>query len=285
MRIEWLEAFLTTVKTKSLTKASESLHMSQPALSKQIRKLEEDIGAELFIRSAAGVELTNAGEILLKRGENIVKEVQSIRREIALSHEIEHITIGTWPSLATSFVPYKLANIEDSRLQKKFNLKISHSFVDLIDGLQRGEIDVALFDDSEIQHSFFSKPLFTETFKLFINSKHPLAINKNSITFNEIKNESFVVLPPTCDARLLLERSFRQKGEELHVASEIDFGQSILGFISANLGMAILPAIFENMLNSAIVKAIQITDFNVERSVSIIARSEEIGKRIYSILK
>ncbi|MGG1889684.1 LysR family transcriptional regulator, partial [Priestia megaterium] len=66
MKTEWLKSFIETAKTKSLSKASEQLHMTQPALSKQMRKLEEDLGVTLFIRSATGVELTSAGEILLQ---------------------------------------------------------------------------------------------------------------------------------------------------------------------------------------------------------------------------
>jgi DNA-binding transcriptional LysR family regulator len=71
VKIEWLEAFLQTTELKSLTKASECLHISQPALSKKIRNLEDELGAQLLIRSSSGVTLTPSGQILLERSKKI----------------------------------------------------------------------------------------------------------------------------------------------------------------------------------------------------------------------
>ena len=71
MKTEWLEAFHVTAETSSLTKASELLHMTQPALSKQIKNLEQAVGAPLFTRTTSGVSLTPAGEIVFKDGQRI----------------------------------------------------------------------------------------------------------------------------------------------------------------------------------------------------------------------
>ncbi|MFS1517235.1 LysR family transcriptional regulator [Bacillus sp. SCS-151] len=281
MKIEWLEAFQITAETKSLTKSSELLHMSQPALSKQIRNLEIDLGASLFIRSSTGVRLTQAGEILLKSSKNILKEVNSVRKEINLSQGIGDITIGSWPSIATSYLPYKFAK---HKFNDQFRVKISHSFLELLSGLEKGLIDVALFDDREIKHSYYSKFLFSERFFLFINANHPIYANQTSISFHEIKDESFVVLPSTCDARMLVDKEFASKGSTLKVASEIEFGQSILGFVEANLGMSILPEIFIQN-SSENVKAIEIQDFNISRHVSLIANDEAIGNKLVSMLR
>ncbi|MEI5907806.1 LysR family transcriptional regulator [Bacillus spongiae] len=281
MKMEWLEAFQITAETQSLTKSSELLHISQPALSKQIRNLEIDLGVSLFIRSSTGVRLTPAGEILLKGSKNILKEINSVRKEISLSQGISNITIGSWPSIATSYLPHKFAKQE---LKDRFKIKISHSFLELLSGLESGLIDVALFDDREIKHSYYSKFLFSEPFFLFINAHHPLYTNQSSISFHEIKEESFVVLPSTCDARVLVEKEFISKGASLKVASEIEFGQSILGFVEANLGITILPEIFIQN-TSENVKAIAINDFNISRDVSLIANDETLGKKVAAMLQ
>lgn len=74
VKIEWLEAFRQTAETKSLTKASEILHISQPALSKQIRNLEDELGTQLLMRSSTGVTLTQPGLILLERSKKIMND-------------------------------------------------------------------------------------------------------------------------------------------------------------------------------------------------------------------
>jgi LysR family transcriptional activator of glutamate synthase operon len=79
MKIEWLESFMQTTEKKSLTKASEALHMSQPALSKQIRNLEDELGAKLLIRSTTGVALTPSGQILFERNKTIINEMNTVR--------------------------------------------------------------------------------------------------------------------------------------------------------------------------------------------------------------
>ncbi|OIK12219.1 LysR family transcriptional regulator [Bacillus sp. MUM 13] len=280
MRIEWLEAFQITAQTKSLTKASETLNMTQPALSKQIRNLENDLGAKLFTRSSAGVSLTKAGEHLLSASKEIIKEINAVKKAIAVDQGLSGITIGAWPSIATSFLPKKLACTQRS----DYHLKISHSYVDLLEGLNEDKLDVALFDEQGISHPYYSTTVFSESFMLFVNKSHPAFGNAESVVFHEIKDEEFVMLLETCDARTLIEHAFSKRGAQLHIASEIEFGQSILGFIEANIGISILPEIFINGLSPNI-NAIPISDFDIKRTVSLIAKDEHVGKKVLAMLK
>lgn len=280
MRIEWIEAFITTAETQSLTKASELLNMTQPALSKQIKNLENDVGASLFTRSTVGVTLTKAGERLLTTCKEISKEWNAAKKAIAVEQGLMGITIGAWPSIATSFLPQKLACARGS----DYTLKISHSYVELLEGLKEGKLDVALFDDKGIQHSYFSTFVFSEGFLLYVNKQHPKYGKADSVTFKEIKNEAFVMLLETCDARSLIEEAFAERDSELHIASELEFGHSILGFIEANIGISILPELFAKNLSPNI-KAIPILGLDNKRKVSLIAREEQVGKKVMAMLK
>ncbi|WP_025731662.1 LysR family transcriptional regulator [Heyndrickxia ginsengihumi] len=283
MKTEWLESFLITATTKSLTKASEQLHMTQPALSKQMKKLEEDLGVELFIRSATGVQLTKAGEILFKEIEPVLREINSIQKKILSIKETSDLTIGTWPSIASFYLPYKIAKAKENR--KEVNVKISYRFDDIFQLLENGEIDAALLDDRLIKHSYWTKPLFNEKFYLFVNYLHPIARkHENCIYFQDFEDEPLVVLPPACDVRMLVEQAYQLENKELLISSEIDFGQSIIGFISANLGISILPEIFTNQIDHSIIKVLPIADFKTKRRISLIAPNPEIGKLIDSLI-
>lgn len=280
MRLEWLEAFQLTAETQSLTKASELLHMSQPALSKQIKNLENDLGAPLFKRTTTGVSLTQAGEKLLPASQRILKELNGVKKAIALEQGLMGITIGAWPSVATSYLPSKLASAN----RADYSLKISHSYVELLEGLNEGKLDVALFDETGIQHGYFSTPIFSESFLLFVHKDHPVYGNKASVTFEEIKDEEFVMLLETCDARTLIQNAFAERKATLGIQAEIEFGHSILGFIEANIGISILPEIFTKGV-SPNVKAIPIEGFPIKRTVSVIAREEHVGKKVLAMLK
>ncbi|WP_128893947.1 LysR family transcriptional regulator [Longirhabdus pacifica] len=286
MKIEWLESFHTTAEYKSLTKASEHLNMSQPALSKQIKSLEHDIGAHLFIRSASGVELTTAGKILHDRSVTILNEIRSMRREILISQGSGNLTLGSWPSVSTFYIPKKLASVTNEVPNGSIKIKISHTFSELLSGLEQGEIDVIMCDESVIKHTYWTKPLFSESFMLFIHSQHPLASKKDeSIMLQEISKEQLFLLPTTCDIRMIINREFEHKGLPLNIAAEIEFGQSILGFISNNLGVSILPEIFKHHITDENIIAIPISDFEEQRTISVIARNEDTGKRLYQIFR
>ncbi|MGD7009333.1 LysR family transcriptional regulator [Metabacillus sp. 84] len=280
MRIEWIEAFLATVETESFTKASEHLNMTQPALSKQIRNLEADVGSELFARSTIGVTLTKVGEQLLPTAKTIHNEWNEVKKAIAIKQGLKGITIGAWPSVATSYLPKKLAFTNRS----DYSLKISHSYVDLLNLLKEGKIDVALFDNTGIDQPFFSTPLFSEGFRLYVHKDHTIFREREKVHFEDIKDEEFLMLLETCDARRLIEKEFENRGAKLNISSEIEFGHSILGFIEANIGISILPDIFAERISSDL-RAIPIENFDVKRKVTIIARDEKVGRKVLAMVR
>ncbi|SFJ70649.1 DNA-binding transcriptional regulator, LysR family [Paenibacillus sp. UNC496MF] len=285
MRMEWLEAFRQTAETKSLTKASESLHISQPALSKQIRNLETELGAQLLTRSSVGVSLTPAGQILLERSKVIANEMNAMKREIALMQDEGKVdlTIGSWPSVATIFLPARIAGNRQATTKLEIKIRVFYCFHDFLTHLDNGILDAAFFDDRGVKHAYHSTPAFTEPFFLFVNNNHPLYGSRDEVSFDEIKQETFVMLPDGCDVRMLVEEAFAARGEQLNVALEIELGQSILGFIHANLGISILPAIFINQMKPTM-KAIPIQDFESHRQISVITRDESVSKRLLGFI-
>ncbi|MBP3963318.1 LysR family transcriptional regulator [Paenibacillus lignilyticus] len=286
MRIEWLEAFQQTAETKSLTKASESLHISQPALSKQIRNLEDELGAQLLLRSSVGVTLTTAGQILLERSKRILNEVNALRREVTRSQDEGKVvlTLGSWPSIATIYLPGRIAGNLQAETKLEIKVRVFYSFFDMLTNLENGNLDAAFFDDRGVKHPFYTTPAFTEKFFLFVHVNHPLYGNKDEVRFDEIKNETFVMLPEGCDVRMLVEKEFSERGKDLDIALEIELGQSILGFVHANLGIAILPEIFIIQKKDTI-KAIPISDFGATRQISVITREESVCRQLLGFIE
>ncbi|AZN40798.1 LysR family transcriptional regulator [Paenibacillus albus] len=285
MKTESLEAFLRTAELKSLTRASELLHISQPALSKQIRSLEDELATQLLIRSTSGVSLTTSGQILYERSKRIMEEVGALKREIAFNDGTKvQLNIGSWPSIATAYLPSRIARNKQQDNLSEYKIRVSYSYYDLLKNLENGSIDAALFDDRGITHSFCSSPVFTEVFLLYVNRSHPSFGARDEVTFKEIKDEAFVMLPEGCDIRMLVENEFVERGAKLQISFEIELGQSILGFIQSNLGIAILPEIFVSQAGSE-VKAIPISDFNSVRQISLLTREDAVNRVLLALFQ
>lgn len=281
MRIEWLEAFQKTVETKSFTKASEQLHLSQPALSKQIRSLESYFGCQLFVRSATGVVLTKEGTLLLHAGDEILGKIQQVRKQLSELYDEKRLVIGSWPSIASSFLPQKFR--EENYRAGKISIKTSHTYLDLMSGLENQLFDGILMDDTYVEHDFVSEHLFAEPILLYVHKNHPLYTGQKEVAFDDIAGESFLSLPENCDCRTIIEKAFEKRKTSYKVSSEIEFGQSILGFIAANLGISFLPQIFSSNM-SVDIRSIEVKDFPLHRDISLITKDKETSKFIKKYL-
>ena len=104
MDLEAVRSFIEVKNTRSLSKASKILHISQPALSKQIQRLEADLEVTLLKRSAQGVELTSAGELFITRMLPILGHIHEVKAEMKKFQEKRNISIGILPSLAAHYI-------------------------------------------------------------------------------------------------------------------------------------------------------------------------------------
>src|SRR6056297_3116251 len=121
MHIESLEYFQKIAEVKSISKVANSSHISQPALSQQIQKLEDSLGKQLFVRSNRGVKLTPAGETVLKYADNIIRTYEKMLSDLE-DQEKEEIKVEAEFSIATYCLPCALLNMKNKFPTINFNL-------------------------------------------------------------------------------------------------------------------------------------------------------------------
>lgn len=177
MELRVLQYFLAVTREQSISRAAESLHLSQPTLSRQLRDMEEELGKQLFIRSNRNITLTEEGMILRKRAEEIMELVAKATDEIALSDETiaGDITIGAGESEAMRFLVKAGA-----ALQKDYPLVhlhvISGDKITALEHLDRGLIDFGLLlghiDTAKYE---VMKIPFVEKFGILMRKDSPLA--------------------------------------------------------------------------------------------------------------
>jgi LysR family transcriptional regulator, transcription activator of glutamate synthase operon len=278
MNIEWLHYFLEASRQKSLSKASGVLNMTQPALSKQIRNLEEYLGVEIFKRSALGVELTKEGTLLLDRIEPLLHEFESLKKDLLNLSQLNSLRLGTLPSLASYYLPQKVTEMKRQGVQ--IEMTVLSTSGEIIGLLQSGAVDVGIVQNTTpIPKTYWSVDLLHEPFYAIIPAAHSL-FTKDSVTLDELKDESLIVYPRQCDVRRSIIKAYQNKGLEPNLSVEVSFGESIPGFVSAGAGISILPEIIAKQERPLPLRAIPIDDFGVNRTISLVSPKPAVGKRL-----
>lgn len=278
MHIDYLHSFIETVKQKSLSKASERLNLSQPALSKQIRRIEEYFDTVLLKRSASGVELTKAGELFYGRIPKILDEWSSLQNDLNEFNQRQTYIFGTLPSLASNFLPSIILKLKEKGMATEVLVKNTSS--EVFELLKKGEIDAAIIEEMPINRGYWQKKIFDEPFYAVVHQSH-LFSNYESIRVEEVLDEDFIMYPPNC----MIRKSVEQIAGKIKVKTEVGFGEHLIGYVAAGGGITIVPKITAMHLGYTTVKAIPIKNENFIRNITIITQSNLLGKLLYPFFK
>lgn len=217
METRELTYFAKIVELGSIKKAAESIGVSQPALTKCIRLLEQKLNVKLLVRGPAGVVATPHGESLYARAKAVVAEIARARAELdELSGNVgAHITVGTLPSQASDLLPQAAVNFTRARPGSRLFV-VEKSFEELLTGLQRGEFDFIVSsagrfkDDPSLVH----KPLFRDKPKIIARRDHPLT-KQRQVRNKDLVSCSWVLPPPGTTHRKIVEDMFEAQGVPL----------------------------------------------------------------------
>lgn len=175
-------------------KAAEQCHVSQPALSMQLQKLEETLGVQLLERGHKQVRVTPAGDAVVKRARQLLLMAEEIKQTAALFHDplSGDFRLGAFPTLAPYYLPKIVPGLH-AALPKLNLLLVEEKTQRLVELLKSGELDAAFIalpiDDKELH----AAPLFEDSFYLAVRKSHPFA-KKKSITARDLRDERLLLL-------------------------------------------------------------------------------------------
>ena len=194
MNIRDLKYFLTVAELQHFGKAADSCHVSQPTLSGQIKKLEEQLGVILLERTNRRVMLTEIGEQIAVSARRILREVEVIEEmaENAQDPFAGKFRLGAFPTLSTYIFPQLVPKIKET-LPKLRLILIEEKTEQLMVKLRKGEIDAALLALPIEDDFLVSEPLFEDEFRLAVPPDHPLA-QKASISQGELADHRLLLL-------------------------------------------------------------------------------------------
>lgn len=192
MEIDQLRYFLKAAERGNFTRAAEDLQISQPALSRSIQKLEEELGQPVFERKTRSIVLTEAGTLLQSRAQQILSIIEDTKSEITDDGESGRVRIGAIPTIAPYFLPEILKQF--SQAFPSANLIVQENTTDqLLKSCTQGEIDLAILALPVPVKYLEVEELFEEELLLVLPLDHPL-VEKPTINLADIAALPFVLL-------------------------------------------------------------------------------------------
>ncbi|WP_100400041.1 LysR family transcriptional regulator [Bacillus sp. FJAT-44742] len=289
MELRQIQYFIEVAKQEHVTEAALSLNVAQSAVSRQIFKLEEELGVNLFIREGRNVKLTPIGKMFLEHMEEAIHVIDNAKREVQeyLDPEKGIARIGFPTSMANYTMPTAISSFRKKYPQVKFELK-QGSYYNLIDSVIKGEIDMALLGPLPKNEKIKGDILFVEDIVALLPSDHPLA-DQSSLSLDQLREDSFVLFPPGFILREIIVDACLQLGFEPSVSFEGEDVDAIKGLVSAGLGITLLPEItlIDGIPRSTV--KVPITKQRVTRTVGVIVSNERkilpTEKLFYEFLK
>ena len=243
MNWQQLKYFETLAETQHFTKAAEQLFITQPALSKAIKSLEDEIGVPLFEQSGRNIKLTRFGKIFNNHVRLGLKEID---KGIELLHSMVGVSqgtinIGAIHSMMSEFVPRQMSAFLKEHQQVKFFTR-QQSTMESLDYLQDNVIDLAFTAEYEtdIYPDLDGAMVCVEEINLAVPATHPLA-GREQVKLAEVLEDKFIHYNQTTGMARALDELLQQAGyniNQLNVAFLATEGNAILGMVRASLGIA-----------------------------------------------
>jgi LysR family transcriptional regulator, hydrogen peroxide-inducible genes activator len=241
MELHQLRYFCAVAETGNFSRAAEQSHISQPSLSQQILKLEEELGARLFDRLGRSVRLTELGKTFLPRARAVLRELEAAKGDVVERKEFVGgpVTVGVIPTIGPYFLPRILTSFSLKFPQVRLTIVEEITPV-LLDRLRAGAIDVAILALPIRGHEFETSPLLTERLFAALPKRHRLAKRK-ALSLKDLRSEPFLLLRDGhCFRDTAIAACDRAR---LHPQIVFESGQfsSLLSMVGAGMGVSIVP--------------------------------------------
>jgi DNA-binding transcriptional LysR family regulator len=236
-----LEVFRAVAETRSFTRASHVLFISQSTVSQHVRELEDSLGIKLFNRDRRKVWLTPAGEDLVERGQQIFRMLEEAETAVRTAKDpyCGKLAFGCASTTLLYHLPGILA--EYIRRFPRVELKITGGTIqDVAAQLWSGALDFALVVLPLSSPALERMVLFEESFAIVLPAKHPLA-RRNRLQIADIAGERFILHQPGQNTRKLIDKYLFKKRITPHVAVELAETEAIKAMVARGLGVSMLP--------------------------------------------
>jgi DNA-binding transcriptional LysR family regulator len=241
MDVRALRTFVEVARRQGFTRASESLHVTQPAISKMVRALEEELGTPLLVRERRRVILTDAGRMVLERAQGVLDALRVIEEEVVELSALRRgrLRIGMPPIVGVAFFPPLLGEFHAAHPGIVLELREAGSH-DIEALVTERELDVGAVVLPTDEQAFGTMPFVHDELRAVLHPSHPLA-GRESLALRELARTPFVLYRPEFALHGHVLDACRRAGFKPNVASESSHWDFIVAMVAADIGVALLP--------------------------------------------
>ena len=273
MNINQLETFITISKTMSFRKAGELLNLTQPAVSAQIKSLEDEFSTLLIDRNQP-VTLTDSGILFLRHAEKILKTVEEFKQRLAdLDHTPQgHIHLCTTTSIAIQILPRVLAYFQNQFPLIKITIHSMPSS-QIMDSVENGTVDIGIAYLFEKKPNLETSVLYYDTFELVMSPSHPMSALSHT-TVESLRDIPLIMLSPDTAGRRFVDQMFGKLNITPNIVMELQSSEEVKRMVELNMGASIISKLsITNELRGGTLKMISVNELEISHPVGIIYKS------------
>ncbi|TAM99777.1 MAG: DNA-binding transcriptional regulator OxyR [Rhodanobacteraceae bacterium] len=243
MNLRDLQYLTALADHKHFGRAAEASFVSQPTLSTQIRKLEQELGVMLVERTPRKVLLTEAGKAIVERARDVLNEVEQIRRIAHRDQDPEAGTLrlGIFPTLGPYLLPHVLGTLRE-RFPRLELLLVEEKTAELVQRLREGKLDAAILALPVHDDNLHAEFLFEEPFLLAVPDAHPLA-GRSALKLSDLEDQHLLLLE---DGHCLRDQALevcRMSGANEKRGFRATSLETLRQMVAANVGVTLLPVL------------------------------------------
>jgi DNA-binding transcriptional LysR family regulator len=239
LSLRQLTVFLEASRQMNFARAAEALHLTQPAISMQIRQLEGAVGLPLFERVGKKLALTQAGTLFRHHAARVIGELQDAEQALRALRGLQsgQATVGL-VSTAKYFAPKLLANFAELHPQVDIQFLVGNRET-LINALRDNEIDFAVMGRPPDKLDAHAEPIAANPHRLVAHKAHRL-LREHRFDFHELRNETFLMREPGSGTRLVMEAVFKQHLFTPKRIVTIGSNETVKQAVMAGMGVSLL---------------------------------------------
>lgn len=279
-----LKVFCTVAETKSFSKTSEIIHLTQPAVSLQIQALEEKYETKLFDRSSSTVTLTSSGEILYKYAKEILAMYATAQKAIGKYTGLVKgsLTIGAGSNIGNYLLPGIITDFKNSHPKVKIYLHVGNT-KRVIELLNSGNVDVGLIEGDVTRQKMIVKKLISDELVLIVSPEHHWA-KKKEVALPDIIDEPFILREAGSGTRQMIEKFFSRHGispHDLKISAVFGSTEAIKDAVENGLGVSIISRwAARKEIKFGSLRLLSIKEEKMVRDISLIINKNTISSNV-----
>ena len=282
-----LKIFYNCAMQRSFTAAAKILNMTQPAVTFQIKNLEEEYKTPLFVRDGNKIKLTHPGKILFNHAEKIFREYDEAKQEIyqITSTYFGEIRIGIVTVLSKYLLPRLIGHFKQKHPHVEVKMLVGNS-EKIMEELKMHSLDFAVVSEPVKYKRFVVKPFIEDELLVIVNPQHPWALREQT-EFEELITEPFVDREMGSGSRATYEKFFAQKGvslKQFNVVMTMGSVEAVKSYVESGTCYGIVSSIaVRNEINANILNHVKVRGAAIKRKFLVVHHEQPFNKHLIDL--